>query len=93
MHVEAQLREPRRDRGRHRGFADTAFPEHHDETVAGGRDFVHEIGERPASLSGQQWFDRLSNAYATDYMALSGGRGAFKLTPEELEAARNASLQ
>lgn len=54
---------------------------------------VHEIGERPASLSGQQWFDRLSNAYAMDYMALSGGRGAFKLTPEELEAARNASLQ
>ncbi|WP_159726219.1 hypothetical protein [Methylosinus sp. Ce-a6] len=54
---------------------------------------VHEIGERPASLSGQQWFDKLSNTYAMDYMALSGGRGAFKLTPEELDTVKSASLQ
>ena len=47
MDFVAERREPHGDRGRHRGFADTAFPEHHDETVAGGRDFVHEIGERP----------------------------------------------
>jgi len=54
---------------------------------------VHEIGERPASLSSQQWFDKLSNTYAMDYMALSGGRGAFKLTPEELDTVKSASLQ
>ena len=47
MDFVPERREARRDRGRYRGFADTAFPKHHDETVAGGRDFVHEIGERP----------------------------------------------
>jgi hypothetical protein len=54
---------------------------------------VSEIGERPASLSGQEWFNRLSNAYQYDFMSLSGGRGAFKLTPEELEGMKAAALQ
>lgn len=54
---------------------------------------VLEIGERPASLSSQEWFTKLTNAYAMDFMALSGGRGAFKLTPEELELAKSAALQ
>ncbi|CAN2534311.1 MAG TPA: hypothetical protein VIF40_03915 [Methylosinus sp.] len=54
---------------------------------------VLEISERPASLSGQEWFTKLTNAYAMDFMALSGGRGAFKLTPEELAVAKSAALQ
>ncbi|MBY6239989.1 hypothetical protein [Methylosinus sp. Sm6] len=54
---------------------------------------VSEIGERPVSLSGQQWFDKLSNTYASDYMALTGGRGAFKLTPEELDSVKAGALQ
>jgi hypothetical protein len=54
---------------------------------------VQEISERPASLSSQEWFNKLTNAYGMDYMALSGGRGAFKLTPEELDVAKAATLQ
>lgn len=54
---------------------------------------VLEIGERPSGLSSQEWFNKLSNAYAMDFMALSGGRGAFKLTPEELATAQSATLQ
>ncbi len=47
----------------------------------------------PRVLSGQEWFTKLTNAYAMDFMALSGGRGAFKLTPEELAVAKSAALQ
>lgn len=54
---------------------------------------VSEIGERPFSLSNQQWFDKLSNTYASDFMSLSGGRGAFKLTPEELDTVKAGALQ
>lgn len=44
----AERREARRDRGRgrYRGFADTAFSKHHDETVAGCADLVYEIRKR-----------------------------------------------
>jgi len=30
---------------------------------------VTEIGERPASLTAQQWFDRLSDKHAMDFQA------------------------
>ena len=54
---------------------------------------VTEIGERPASLTAQQWFDRLSDKYAMDFQALSGGRGVYRVATEEVEALKAAALQ
>jgi hypothetical protein len=54
---------------------------------------VTEIGERPASLTAQQWFDRLSNKYAMDFQALSGGRGVYRVDAEKVEALKAAALQ
>jgi hypothetical protein len=50
---------------------------------------VTEIGERPMSLSPQEWFNRLSDKAGTNYQALSGGRGIFRLPPEEVEALKS----
>ena len=49
---------------------------------------VFEIGERPQSLSAQQWFDRLSEKAGEEFQALSGGRGVFRLAPEVIEALK-----
>ncbi|MGQ0682635.1 hypothetical protein [Bradyrhizobium sp.] len=46
---------------------------------------VVEIGERPAGLSPQQWFDRLSDKYGNAYQVFSGGRGVFRLTRAEVD--------
>lgn len=46
---------------------------------------VREISERPATLSAQDWFNRLSNEAASAYQALSGGRGLFRLSPPQLQ--------
>jgi hypothetical protein len=54
---------------------------------------VTEIGERPASLTAQQWFDKLSNNYALDFQALSGGRGVYRVAAEKVEALKAAALQ
>ena len=54
---------------------------------------VTEIGERPASLTAQQWFDRLSNKHAMDFHALSGGRGVYRVAAAEVEALKAAALQ
>ena len=54
---------------------------------------VTEIGERPASLSPQQWFNALSNKYAMDFQALSGGRGVYRVAAAEVEALKAAALQ
>lgn len=54
---------------------------------------VTEIGERPVSLSAQEWFNKLSNAFAESFQALSGGRGAFRLTPDELDTSKAGALQ
>jgi hypothetical protein len=40
---------------------------------------VTEIGERPAVLNAQDWFNRLSDSAGDAYNALSGGRGLFRL--------------
>ena len=47
---------------------------------------VKEIGERPAGLGAQDWFNRLSTEGASVYQALSGGRGLFRLTPVQLQS-------
>jgi hypothetical protein len=49
---------------------------------------VTEIGERPTALSPQDWFNRLSDKAGTNYQALSGGRGIFRLPPDEVEALK-----
>lgn len=54
---------------------------------------VTEIGERPASLDPQQWFGKLSDKVGSDYQALSGGRGVFRLTSDELAALQASALQ
>lgn len=53
---------------------------------------VTEIGERPSSLTPQDWFDRLSLDAADAYQALSGGRGVFRMSPEAIETVRAASV-
>ena len=52
---------------------------------------VMEIGERPAALTAQQWFNALSQKAATHYQALSGGRGLFRLSRAEVEALKTAT--
>jgi hypothetical protein len=54
---------------------------------------VTEIGERPPSLSAKQWYNRLSEKAGTMFEALSGGRGVFRLSPEQLEALKGGALQ
>jgi len=46
---------------------------------------VVEISERPKVLTPQQWFNVLSEKAGNVYQTLSGGRGVFRLTAEELE--------
>jgi hypothetical protein len=51
---------------------------------------VTEIGERPAALSAQAWFDILSLNAGFGYQPLSGGRAVFRLTRAEIDALRPA---
>ena len=53
---------------------------------------VTEIGERPASLSAQAWFNKLSLAAASAYQSLSGGRGVFRLPRADLDNVKAAAL-
>jgi len=52
---------------------------------------VTEIGERPASLAPQQWFDLLSRRREAAYQPLAGGRAVFRLAPDELATLQPAS--
>jgi hypothetical protein len=52
---------------------------------------VIEIGARPPSLTPQDWFDRLSEKAGTHYQPLSGGRGLFRLPPDEVETLNTMS--
>ena len=52
---------------------------------------VFEIGERPPALSAQQWFTKLSEKHATQFQALAGGRGLFRLAPDAVEALKAAA--
>jgi hypothetical protein len=47
---------------------------------------VREISARPATLSAQDWFNRLSTEAANAYQALSGGRGLFRLSSAQLQS-------
>lgn len=50
---------------------------------------VTEIGERPSTLTAQDWFNRLSDAAGDGYLALSGGRGLFRLPRERVDALKS----
>ena len=49
-----------------------------------------EISERPKALTPHEWFNALSEKAGGAYQALSGGRGVFRLTTNEIEALRAA---
>lgn len=52
---------------------------------------VVEISERPTAVSPQQWYDCLCNEAGTTYQPLSGGRGVFRLTADEVETFKAES--
>ena len=45
---------------------------------------VTEIGERPDSVTPQDWFNALSRNAGGNYQPLQGGRGVFRLTRDEV---------
>jgi hypothetical protein len=53
---------------------------------------VTEIGERPASLTAQEWFKRLSIKAADVYEPLAGGRGVFRVQSDQLNALKALAL-
>ena len=53
---------------------------------------VTEIGEKPASLSAQEWFNRLSMEAAARYQSLAGGRGVFRAERTQVDSLKAASL-
>ena len=53
---------------------------------------VAEIGERPASLSPQDWFNVLSDRASNAYQAFAGGRGVFRLTRTEVDALKQDAV-
>jgi hypothetical protein len=53
---------------------------------------VAEISERPASLTPQQWFNKLSDAIGMKaYQTFAGGRGVFKVARDQVEALKTAA--
>lgn len=54
---------------------------------------VQEIAERPASLTPDQWFAKLTEAAGSAFSALTGGRGVFKLSADEISALKAGVLQ
>lgn len=52
---------------------------------------VTEIGERPANLVAQDWFNFLSRSTINSYETLSGGRGLFRLPREQIEQLKSAA--
>jgi hypothetical protein len=54
---------------------------------------VLEIQDRPTSLTPEQWFKKLSEKAANNFQALTGGRGVFRIAPDEVTALKAAVLQ
>jgi hypothetical protein len=51
---------------------------------------VTEIGERPAEMNAQEWFNRLSQHTGNGYQPLSGGRALFRVPRAEVESLKAA---
>jgi hypothetical protein len=54
---------------------------------------VVEIGERPAALTPQDWFNFLSEKAGDAYQTLAGGRGVFRLSRGEVDALKQATAK
>jgi len=52
---------------------------------------VVEIGERPAEMSPQDWFNRLSDKAGAGYQTLSGGRGLFRIARSAVDQIKAAA--
>jgi hypothetical protein len=52
---------------------------------------VTEIGERPSSLSAQEWFNLLTRSTTDSYEALSGGRALFRLPRAQVDQLKSAA--
>ncbi len=54
---------------------------------------VAEISDRPAELTPQQWFNKLSEAIGMKaYQTFAGGRGVFKIARDQIEALKAAAV-
>lgn len=51
---------------------------------------VMEIGERPEASKAQEWFNYLSRNTQNCYQTLTGGRGIFRLTGEQVETLKES---
>lgn len=54
---------------------------------------VLEIAERPTGLTPQQWFARLTEKAGNAFQALTGGRGVFRITSDDVAALKATVLQ
>jgi hypothetical protein len=54
---------------------------------------VTEISECPAGASPQKWFDHLSRSTANCYASLSGGRGLYRVSREQVESLKGSCTQ
>ncbi|MEI2384414.1 hypothetical protein [Breoghania sp. JC706] len=52
---------------------------------------VTDIGERPETLTPQQWFNWLSLTVPQHYRAYAGGRGAFTVPGSELAGLKQTA--
>jgi hypothetical protein len=52
---------------------------------------VVEIGERPATVGPQDWYERLCEVGGDTYQPLSGGRAVFRLTRDAIDALKGAA--
>jgi hypothetical protein len=46
---------------------------------------VLHINNKPQDMGDQEWFDRLCRVASTNFMALSGGRGAFRIPGDQFQ--------
>lgn len=53
---------------------------------------VRSIGEKPTTVSEDEWFKRLNDKAGDAYQGLAGGRGVFRLDRGRLEALKAAAL-
>jgi hypothetical protein len=51
---------------------------------------VWQINERPDGVDVQSWFDHLCKVQGKNFRALSGGRGSFQLSADEVADARQS---
>jgi hypothetical protein len=52
---------------------------------------VSSIGERPATLSEQDWFNLLASSTTDSYETLSGGRALFRLPKQQVDQLKSSA--